>query len=229
MNNDKQQLFKQALQRQNEKAAKMKMPEDMERRVMERINRKQSNRHWIYALSISSAAALIILFFTFGNVITHRNGGSTELIAQSDSTRPATTPTISKEKNHPQSKKGNKETVDTVRTMMEKYRMPRPPKHYMAKQQTKTKEQSIQTGPTIISESANPSPADVGNATEPYLVEAKELMEKTLEEEKNKMIMEMTATYKNDIQGDYQDLKKEIRQRGERFAQQTEMALNEDF
>ena len=46
MNNDKT-LFRQALQRQNERAARMKMPDDMEQRVMERIGHRRRNA-WFY-------------------------------------------------------------------------------------------------------------------------------------------------------------------------------------
>lgn len=61
MNNDKA-LFRQALQRQNERAAKMKMPDDMEQRVMERI--KPKRRHvWLYP-AITAVAASILLLLT---------------------------------------------------------------------------------------------------------------------------------------------------------------------
>ena len=59
MNNDKD-LFRQALQRQNERAARMKMSDDMERRVMERISHRR--RHvWLYpAIAASVVIALLI-------------------------------------------------------------------------------------------------------------------------------------------------------------------------
>ena len=42
---DEIQLFRQALQRQNDRAAGMKMPDDMEQRVMNRINAQSSENH----------------------------------------------------------------------------------------------------------------------------------------------------------------------------------------
>lgn len=65
MNNDKD-LFRQALQRQNERAATMKMPDDMEQRVMHRIRSKKVNRRWLYTIIATVAASiLLILVFRF--------------------------------------------------------------------------------------------------------------------------------------------------------------------
>ena len=65
MNNDKD-LFRQALQRQNERAARMKMSDDMEQRVMERIRSKKVNRRWLYtAIAAVSASILLLLVFRF--------------------------------------------------------------------------------------------------------------------------------------------------------------------
>ena len=61
MNNDK--LFRQALQRQNDRASEMKMPDDMEQRVMKRIKSKSSR--WLYAASISAIAAGLLLLIGF--------------------------------------------------------------------------------------------------------------------------------------------------------------------
>ena len=59
MNNNRD-LFHQALQRQNERAARMKMPDDMVQRVMERIGHRR--RHaWLYpAIAASIVVALLI-------------------------------------------------------------------------------------------------------------------------------------------------------------------------
>ena len=59
MNNDRE-LFRQALQRQNERAARIKMPEDMERRVMKRIGHSQSHAWFYPAVAASIAIALLI-------------------------------------------------------------------------------------------------------------------------------------------------------------------------
>lgn len=65
MNNDKD-LFRQALQRQNERAAGMKMPDDMEQRVMKSIRPKKTNRRWLYtAIATVAASILLLLVFRF--------------------------------------------------------------------------------------------------------------------------------------------------------------------
>ena len=63
MNNDK--LFRQALQRQNDRASEMKMPDDMEQRVMKRIKSKSKSSRWLYAASISAIAAGLLLLIGF--------------------------------------------------------------------------------------------------------------------------------------------------------------------
>lgn len=59
MNDDK--LFRQALQRQNDRAAGMKMPDDMEQRVMGSIKPQATKRRWLYPLSTIAVAACVLL------------------------------------------------------------------------------------------------------------------------------------------------------------------------
>ena len=63
MNNDK--LFRQTLQRQNDRASEMRMPDDMEQRVMKRIKSKSKSSRWLYAASISAIAAGLLLLIGF--------------------------------------------------------------------------------------------------------------------------------------------------------------------
>ncbi len=67
MNSDKD-LFRQALLQQNERVARMKMPDDIEQRVMECINAKAEepkNSVFLFALRVvaSTAAAVLIGLF----------------------------------------------------------------------------------------------------------------------------------------------------------------------
>ena len=65
---DEAQLFRNALQRQNDRASEMKMPDNMERRVMKRIKSKSKSSRWLYSATISAIAAgllLLIGFFLF--------------------------------------------------------------------------------------------------------------------------------------------------------------------
>ena len=62
MNNE--QLFRQALQRQNDRATRLKMPDDMEQRVMWRVKPRKTIRRWLYPISIAAAAASVLLLLT---------------------------------------------------------------------------------------------------------------------------------------------------------------------
>ena len=62
---NKDQLFRQALQRQNDRASEMKMPDDMEQRVMKRMKSKSKTSGWLYAASISAIAAGLLLLIGF--------------------------------------------------------------------------------------------------------------------------------------------------------------------
>ncbi len=59
------ELIRQALQRQNDRAAGMKMPDDMKQRVMDRINPKKTSYRWLYSFSIGAIAASILLLLMF--------------------------------------------------------------------------------------------------------------------------------------------------------------------
>lgn len=68
MNNDNRlrlseakNLFRQALQRQNDRAAGMKMPDDMEQRVMKNLKPQATKRRWLYPLSTIAVAASVLL------------------------------------------------------------------------------------------------------------------------------------------------------------------------
>ena len=68
MNNDNRlrlseakNLFSQALQRQNDRAAGMKMPDDMEQRVMKSLKPQATKRRWLYPLSTIAVAASVLL------------------------------------------------------------------------------------------------------------------------------------------------------------------------
>lgn len=59
------ELIRQALQRQNDRAAGMKMPDDMKQRVMDRIKPKTTSYRWLYSFSIGAIAASILLLLMF--------------------------------------------------------------------------------------------------------------------------------------------------------------------
>lgn len=96
------------------------------------------------------------------------------------------------------------ETADTVKKIKEKYRMPRPPKHYMAKAET---EETMQ---------------------EPELTDPTELAEIAFAEEKRRLEMEMMAQMSGSLEADFKAMTEEIRSRGERMTQHVEMAMSNE-
>lgn len=97
MNNDKD-LFRQALQRQNERAERMKMPDDMEQRVMQRISSKKTNRRWLYsAIAAVAASILLLLVFRFNQEPVEEQPVVAETTEQSHP-QPASQPIVEEKK-----------------------------------------------------------------------------------------------------------------------------------
>ena len=72
MNNNDNHLFRQALQRQNDRAAGMTWADDMEERVMKCIGKqagqpKHKNHRWLYA-TLGAIAAGIVLLLSLGHI-----------------------------------------------------------------------------------------------------------------------------------------------------------------
>lgn len=80
------ELFRHALQRQNERAARMQIPDDMEQRVMERIRSKNSIRRWLYLTSIAAVAAGVLLLLSLH--YNNSNVKSTEALMVTRQTQP---------------------------------------------------------------------------------------------------------------------------------------------
>ena len=88
MNNDNRlrlseakNLFRQALQRQNERAAGMKMPDDMEQRVMKSLKPQATKRRWLYPLSTIAVAASVLLLILL-NIEKQKPEQQTPVIAE---------------------------------------------------------------------------------------------------------------------------------------------------
>ena len=96
------------------------------------------------------------------------------------------------------------ETADSIKKLKEKYRMPRPPRHYMAKAE---KEETV---------------------PEPELTDEQELAERAIAEEAWRMEIERMAQTGGRLQTDFKAMADEIRSRGERMSQQVEIALSDE-
>ena len=95
--------------------------------------------------------------------------------------------------------------TDTVKKVKEMLQMAKPPRHYMARQKTKAESHA-----------------------EPEVTDAADLAEQAIAEEERRFAMEMMSQMNGSLQPDYQEMTREIRQRGERMNRQVEMAVNDD-
>ena len=100
----------------------------------------------------------------------------------------------------------NVETEDSVKVVKEILQTARPPKRYMAKREK-------QAEPVV----------------EPEVIDATDLAVQAIAEEEQRMAMQIMQQMNGSLQDDYQQMTKEIRERGNRMTQQAEMAINDDL
>ena len=100
----------------------------------------------------------------------------------------------------------NVETEDPVKVVKEILQTARPPKRYMAKREK-------QAEPVV----------------EPEVIDATDLAVQAIAEEEHRMAMQIMQQMNGSLQDDYQQMTKEIRERGNRMTQQAEMAINDDL
>jgi hypothetical protein len=63
---------------------------------------------------------------------------------------------------------------------------------------------------------------------EPEVIDATDLAEQAIAEKELRFAMEMMSRMNANLQADYQEMTREIRQRGERMTRQVEIAINDD-
>ena len=100
----------------------------------------------------------------------------------------------------------NVETEDSVKVVKEILQTARPPKRYMAK----------------LEKQAEP-------VVEPEVIDEADLAVQAIAEEEQRMAMQIMQQMNGSLQDDYQQMTKEIRERGNRMTQQAEMAINDDL
>ena len=100
----------------------------------------------------------------------------------------------------------NVETEDSVKVVKEILQTARPPKRYMAKREK-------QAEPVV----------------EPEAIDATDLAVQAIAEEEQRMAMQIMQQMNGSLQDDYQQMTREIRERGNRMTQQAEMAINDDL
>ena len=204
--------LRQAVERKTEATEQMTLPKDFTDRLMQRIGqqKKQPKRrpYWVYiapAIAVAASIALLVVIHFNKNT----TGEQPSLIVQADTTQT----TIKKVEEPPLQKGKNTEVVDSVKIMKEKYRMPRPPKRYMAK--------ALRDGSFVATK-------EPSLTAEPEVIDATELAERAFAEEMRRMELEMMSEMNCNLQTEFQKMTKEIRQRGDRMSQRVMMAQNED-
>lgn len=100
----------------------------------------------------------------------------------------------------------NVETEDPVKVVKEILQTARPPKRYMAKREKQAE-----------------------SVVEPEVIDAADLAVQAIAEEEQRMAMQIMQQMNGSLQDDYQQMTREIRERGNRMTQQAEMAINDDL
>jgi len=189
-------------------ATQPQVPADFTERVMKRIEEQTSvphpKRHRMWFYPTIAAAACIALLFYVGGIRNNRHSETSDLVVRADTAKTVPQTENKKVEELPLQKGKNTEAADSVKIMKEKYRMPRPPKHYMTKAET------------------------VESLPKPDTIDATELAERAFAEERRRMEMEMMVQMQGNMPAYFKGLTDEIRSRGERMSQHVEMAMNDD-
>ena len=203
--NDKD--LREALRRHEAKRLKPQVSEDFCDKVMQALTETDTvsseqpkcRRMWLYpAIGIAAAIALL---FSLSIALNHQDGEEPSLVAQTDSTR-VTPQTPNTQHPTPNTQHLMNDTLKKVKEMIQ---MTKTPRHYMAKRDKQTKP-----------------------IAEPEVIDAADLAEQVIAEEERRFAMEMMSQMNGSLQADYQEMTREIRQRGERMTRQVEMAVNDD-
>ena len=203
--NDKD--LREALRRHEAKRLKPQVSEDFCDKVMQALTETDTvsseqpkcRRMWLYpAIGIAAAIALL---FSLSIALNHQDGEEPSLVAQTDSTR-VTPQTPNTQHPTPNTQHLMNDTLKKVKEMIQ---MTKTPRHYMAKRDKQTKP-----------------------IAEPEVIDATDLAEQAIAEEERRFAMEMMSRMNANLQADYQEMTREIRQRGERMTRQVEIAINDD-
>lgn len=190
-------------------ATQSQVPDDFTKRVMKRIEEQTSvphpKRHRMWFYPTIAAAASVLLLISFGIVSNNQGDEGNNLVVQTDTTIVSPQTGAKEVETLPQEKKESKEMADTVKRVKEILQMSKPPRHYMARQETKAESHA-----------------------ETEVIDASDFAERAMAEENQRFAMEMMAAMNGSLQADFQEMTKEIRQRGERMNQKVEMAINDN-
>ena len=200
--NDKD--LREALRRHEAKRLKPQVSEDFCDKVMQALTEtdtvsSEQPKCRLWLYPAIGIAAAIALLFSLSIALNHQDGDEPSLVAQTDSTR-VTPQTPNTQHPTPNTQHLMNDTLKKVKEMIQ---MTKTPRHYMAKRDKQTKP-----------------------IAEPEVIDAADLAEQVIAEEERRFAMEMMLRMNG--KPDYQEMTREIRQRGERMNRQVEMAVNDD-
>ena len=212
--------LREALRRREERRLKPQPSADFCDSVVRQIEVRPASRrrwHWV------AAAACLLIIIGIGAMMWPKE--ETAIVAKVGPTPEAAQSDTLRADEHSDVQKA----ADTVNIVKEILQMSKPPRHYMAKRRT-----SPHNAPLLASHSATSEQDQTDGqgaaapTSEPDLMDEYVLAEKAFEEEERRFIMKVMAQMNGSILTDYQEMTKEIRQRGERMTRQVEIAISDD-
>ena len=234
------ELLRTVMHRVAEDTERMSLSDDFADRLIQRIKQEEAakrtrmlhKRIW-FSVGI---AAVILLLLVMGFWLNGQFNKEPELIAQTDTTKPA--PQVEEgqgaksegqraREEEPETKQKPVEKADSVNKVKEMERVPRPPKRYMARDVEKE----------IVQPEKNVHPDTIIFTEPPYMIFSPQspmedfLSERFQEREEAIEYDEYSIESINQHQSStaYEDVERDIRIRGERMNKSMELAMNDDL
>lgn len=189
--------------------------------------KQKSTAWWKYA----GIAAAIILLLGLGFYFNSRNDEKPHLIAQADTIKTASQTETKKVEEQPLKPVEQDESADTVTKVKEIQRITRPQKTYMAKL-SPMKEEKAQP------KQKNALPDTIIFTEPPYYIASEEMSEPTIIDTRKPLEGEVAIEYagysiwiadEQRFHSTYEDVVREIRERGERMTKSIELAMGDDL
>ena len=221
-NQHQDELLRTVVHRVAKETEGMSLSDDFADRLTQRIRQEETAKrvrmlHKRIWLSVGIAAAILLLL-VMGFWLNGIFNKKPELVAKTDTIKVAPQVEEKSMKEQPQEKKENVEKADTINKVKEIQRFSRPPKTYMAK----VEKQEVQPEKKVL-------PDTIIFTEPPYHIAAETLSEPEI----HVRPLRASAPQKQiDYEHlDYEEIKREIMQRGERLRNIGELATNneEDF
>lgn len=191
--------------------------------------KRESAAWWKYAGIAAAIALLLGLGFYFNS----RNDEKPHLIAQADTIKTAPQTETKKVEEQPLKPVEQEESADTVKKVKEIQRINRPPKAYMARQ-SPLKEEKPQPAP----KQKNALPDTIIFTESPYYIASEEMSEPTIIDTRKPLEGEVAIEYadysiwiadKQKFHSTYEEVEREIRERGERMTKSMELAMSDEL